>query len=87
MLRDIRQFPERASHAIAQVDGGIHSACADVRDNRLECEQVAVDVGDNGEAHELLLLCDRKTQGYLEPLRRVACVTEPLGPHVWPCGL
>jgi hypothetical protein len=68
MLRDIRQFRlARASrHAIAQVDGNIHSACADVR--------------DNGEAHDLLLLCDRKTSGYLESRRGVACVTEPPGP-------
>lgn len=47
--------PEGACHVIAEIDCGIYPARANVRDHRFQCEQVAMDIGDNGEPHGLFL--------------------------------
>src|SRR5262249_60641846 len=42
--------PERPGDAITEVDRSIGAALANVVKHRLECGQIAMDVGDDGEA-------------------------------------
>ena len=44
-------WPERARHAIAEVDGAIDIPTLDVSQDRFECGQVPMYVGYDGDAH------------------------------------
>jgi hypothetical protein len=45
--------PERAGDPVAEVEDVVHAAGGDVGEDGFQGEEVAVDVGDDGEAHSV----------------------------------
>jgi hypothetical protein len=48
--------PERAGHAVAEVDDGVDPLARDLGEHGLDREHIPVDVGDDGESHEAAML-------------------------------